>query len=356
MRLRRLADRHDVGRHVARHGGIVGDERVRADLAELVHRGQPAHDHVIADLDVAAERRDVRHHAVITDHAVVRHVRVRHEQVVAADARHALVVRRAAVDGRELAEHVAVADLEPRRLALVLLVLRRIADRAELEDAVADADARRPGGDQRVFKEWWIEATPTTGRVRRNRSISQVPLTSAARPLQEVATDRFGNTLTRVLTSTDPDAPTDTIGVEGCFSQSWTGFDADQGGFITGYEAYKDPVLRTGNLNPEAYRDADSERLYLRFTPAAGQALAGTDVVAYLHRSGMDFLQHFLPGQPREENGQWSTGLMATHHAALAGGARLTAGLDLELARGYVRETQAGASGIASVPQPASRN
>src|SRR6202012_2828765 len=42
-----------------------------------------------------------------------------------------------------LAKDVAVADLESRRLALVLLVLRRIADRGELIDLVAGADARR---------------------------------------------------------------------------------------------------------------------------------------------------------------------------------------------------------------------
>ena len=54
---------------------------------------------------------------LIADHAVVRDVRVGHEQVVVADARDALVVRRAAIDGAALAEHVAVADLEPRRLA-----------------------------------------------------------------------------------------------------------------------------------------------------------------------------------------------------------------------------------------------
>ena len=32
----RVPDRHDVRRHVARHRRIVADERVRADLAELV--------------------------------------------------------------------------------------------------------------------------------------------------------------------------------------------------------------------------------------------------------------------------------------------------------------------------------
>ena len=47
---------------------------------------------------------------------------------------------RAAVDGDELAEDVAGADLEARRLAAVLQVLRRQADRGEREDLGAVAD------------------------------------------------------------------------------------------------------------------------------------------------------------------------------------------------------------------------
>ncbi|CAG0937860.1 hypothetical protein GPROT2_00030 [Gammaproteobacteria bacterium] len=129
-----------------------------------------------------------------------------------------------------------------------------------------------------------------------------------------------------------------------------TVLDQETAGYIVGQDAYKDETLRRQNLNPEAYRKADSERLDLRFTPAAGQPLAGTDLRAWLHRSGMDFLQHFLPGKPREENGQWSTGLMATRHVPLGGGRALTSGVDLELARGYLKETQAGDSGIGSLP------
>ncbi len=48
--------------------------------------------------------------------------------------------RRAAVDGRALAERVPVADLDPRRLAAELEVLRHEADGAEREEAVALAD------------------------------------------------------------------------------------------------------------------------------------------------------------------------------------------------------------------------
>src|SRR4029079_2651939 len=52
------------------------------------------------------------------------------------------------VHGGELAEHVAIADLEARRLALVLEVLRRIADRGELEDLVGRADGGRSVDDR----------------------------------------------------------------------------------------------------------------------------------------------------------------------------------------------------------------
>ena len=47
----------------------------------------------------------------------------------------------AAIHRGEFAEHVAIADLETRRFALVLEILRRVADRGELEDLVAGADA-----------------------------------------------------------------------------------------------------------------------------------------------------------------------------------------------------------------------
>jgi hypothetical protein len=102
----------------------------------------------IADLDVTAEGSAVGEHGVGADDAVVRHVRVRHEQVVVADERHALVAGGAAVDGAALAEHVAVADREQRRFAAVFLVLRRIADRGELEHAVVGAQGGRAVDDR----------------------------------------------------------------------------------------------------------------------------------------------------------------------------------------------------------------
>jgi outer membrane receptor protein involved in Fe transport len=129
-----------------------------------------------------------------------------------------------------------------------------------------------------------------------------------------------------------------------------TVLDQETAGFIIGKDAYEDPALRTQNLNPEAYRDADSERLHARWLPAAGSGLEGSDLRAYLHRSRMDFLQHFLPGKPREENGQWSAGVMASQQRAIGRGAHLTAGLDLEFASGFLEETQSLDSGQGAIP------
>ena len=69
----------------------------------------------------------IGHDDFVAQLTIVGDMRVRHEQVVIADLRHALIVGRAAIHRDEFAKHVAVADFEARWLALVLLVLRRIA-------------------------------------------------------------------------------------------------------------------------------------------------------------------------------------------------------------------------------------
>ena len=53
MRHGRRAHRHHVRRYIARHRGIVADERVRAHLGELVGAGIAAHDDPVAELHVA---------------------------------------------------------------------------------------------------------------------------------------------------------------------------------------------------------------------------------------------------------------------------------------------------------------
>jgi iron complex outermembrane receptor protein len=113
----------------------------------------------------------------------------------------------------------------------------------------------------------------------------------------------------------------------------------DTAGFITGEDAYEDPALRISNQNPEAFRDADSQRLSTRWTPDADHNWSGADLRFYVRRSDMNFLMHFLPGQPLEENGQVSGGMMLNFLHPW-GAANVTTGLDLEYMDAFIKQFQ----------------
>ncbi|TVS16723.1 MAG: TonB-dependent receptor [Gammaproteobacteria bacterium] len=119
-----------------------------------------------------------------------------------------------------------------------------------------------------------------------------------------------------------------------------TRLDQDTGGFVVGEDAYKDPDLRSSNPNPEAYRKAWALRLSSELLRPldGGSAVV---VTPYLRASDMEFLQHFLPGQPLEENGQWSAGVIARWRNA---GEVLswTIGGHLEYADTWLEQTQDG--------------
>jgi len=115
--------------------------------------------------------------------------------------------------------------------------------------------------------------------------------------------------------------------------------DQETAGFILGEDSYQDEALRTSNPNPESYRDANAQRLTARWRPAANTADEGVDLIAFLRRSEMDFLQHFLLGQPTEENGQASGGATLLRYTT-RGALRLTTGFDVEVAKGWLEETQ----------------
>jgi iron complex outermembrane recepter protein len=118
----------------------------------------------------------------------------------------------------------------------------------------------------------------------------------------------------------------------------------DTAGYITGFEAYRDPRQRRSNPNPEAFRDADSVRAALAWRRDDGtQSL---ELRPYVRASTMRFLQHFLPGQPLEDNDQVSAGMQVTGRGAASGGT-LHYGLDLEVAEGTLEQFQAGeAAGV----------
>jgi iron complex outermembrane recepter protein len=118
-----------------------------------------------------------------------------------------------------------------------------------------------------------------------------------------------------------------------------TTLSQDTAGFITGFEAYRDARQRRSNQNPEAFRDAHSLRASFAWRRDGGARQV--EVRPYVRASRMEFLQHFLPGQPLEENGQRSGGLQLTAHESAGGGA-IHYGLDLEAAEGYLEQFQPG--------------
>ena len=119
-------------------------------------------------------------------------------------------------------------------------------------------------------------------------------------------------------------------------SFAYANLDQDTAGFVLGKNSYKDEDLRTQNLNPDAFRKAWAARLSSRWNWLGGGGGGNFELIPYIRSSRMDFLQHFLPGTPLEENGQDSAGLLFSWSNNQA----LSTGIDLEWADGNLIEFQ----------------
>jgi outer membrane receptor protein involved in Fe transport len=129
-----------------------------------------------------------------------------------------------------------------------------------------------------------------------------------------------------------------------------TNLDQETAGFITGENAYRDAELARSNPNPDAYRDAHSGRITAHYQNDSGLELRG-----YLRSSRMDFLQHFLLGQPVEENGQQSAGILFSRTLRSVAGGQLMLGADAELAASTLLQFQDGPTTDGSAAQNAIR-
>jgi iron complex outermembrane receptor protein len=118
-----------------------------------------------------------------------------------------------------------------------------------------------------------------------------------------------------------------------------TSLDQDSAGFIIGEGAYKDPAVNRSNPDPNAYRNAESQRLYGIWRREWGGF--DLDVRPYLRHSEMDFLHYERPGKPEEENGQHSGGAMVSL-TSQSDSRTLIFGVDLDWASAYLRQTQSG--------------
>ena len=120
---------------------------------------------------------------------------------------------------------------------------------------------------------------------------------------------------------------------------SHTNLNQETAGYITGFKAYEDEGRSRTNPNPEAYRDAKATRLSTEWE----RQLTDTStfkLTPYFRHTEMEFLMHFLPGQPVEKNKHTSVGLLSAYTKDLEGGHKIIVGTDLEYTEGELYEEQ----------------
>ena len=118
-----------------------------------------------------------------------------------------------------------------------------------------------------------------------------------------------------------------------------TNLNQETAGFISGFEVYKDAELKKQNPNPEAFRDSQSVRAYSQINYAENDTTSLT-ITPYVRWTDMQFLMHFLPWQPLEENGQSSVGLQVQFQKNY-GDIIWLSGFDVDYTQGKLTETQA---------------
>lgn len=126
---------------------------------------------------------------------------------------------------------------------------------------------------------------------------------------------------------------------DGALTVAFTATDLDQktAGFINGFEAYRDVATSRMNFNPGAFRKAESQRLYAIWTRRAKNF--EVDLRPFVRHSSMDFLHHFAPGTPLEENGQTSAGVVSS--VSIDGNRHsVVTGIDLEWADTFLEQAQ----------------
>lgn len=120
---------------------------------------------------------------------------------------------------------------------------------------------------------------------------------------------------------------------------SHTNLNQETAGYITGFRAYEDESRSRTNPNPEAYRDAKSTRLSTEWERQLTDS-STFRLTPYLRHTEMEFLMHFLPGQPVENNKHSSVGLLAAYTKDLDGGHKVIFGTDFEYTEGELSEVQ----------------
>ncbi|MBV1908840.1 MAG: TonB-dependent receptor [Kangiellaceae bacterium] len=117
-----------------------------------------------------------------------------------------------------------------------------------------------------------------------------------------------------------------------------TNLNQETAGFISGERAYRDQSIKGQNPNPEAYRDAQSFRAYSQIAYSFDEQ-SKLIVTPNLRWNEMEFLQHYLPWQPVENNQHQSVGAKVLYQKKINQFDWLF-GFDLDLTQGELTEFQ----------------
>src|SRR5690554_1613220 len=112
-------------------------------MAELVHHSATTQNSVIAYRHVACKGGAVGKNSVITNYAIVGHMHISHEQVVATDPGFALILHGAPVNSATFPNGVVVADNQCGWFASVLFILTLFTNAGKLENPIVPANNRR---------------------------------------------------------------------------------------------------------------------------------------------------------------------------------------------------------------------
>lgn len=125
---------------------------------------------------------------------------------------------------------------------------------------------------------------------------------------------------------------------EGVLRLSLHQLEQETAGFVLGDDAFRDDALRRSNPNPEAFRDVRFGLLSFE-QPFEARGWRGV-VTPYARATDMEFLLHFFPGDPLEENDHQSIGIQSIAFRDLSPSLELAVGFDADGTTGSLREFQ----------------
>ncbi len=118
-----------------------------------------------------------------------------------------------------------------------------------------------------------------------------------------------------------------------------TNLNQKTAGYIYGISAYKIESLRDSNPTPGAYRDAQSWLLAQRWRLGLGDG-SQLDFTPYVRRNTQAFVQHYIPGEPVEDDADNSVGTQLALHTQPSTDTQVIYGLDSEFAHGSILQYQ----------------